>query len=421
MANNQGNGRNVAVPDENRPSWRPEDDNGPRNRRNPSDDDDDRYMSREDGRYGGHWEDRNVRWDRDEGRGTERYGTERYGQGQSGYGAGRYEDDRGFSSRNQAWRGDDRPWDRGTDERFSRGRGGSSWGERDEGRGRHMGGGGYGHGGYQESGGYLGQGGQQLGPADEDWGNEGYMGQRGQGRFRGNTSESQFGGGQRGMYGQRGMQGFEGQYGQGHGGSGTYGRDMNEGMYRGGRNQGMYGGHFGQGSSFGDQSRYGAAGEGGMYGHQQGGMYGHGPGSWGESEQNAPDPWRRDNQLGRGAYGQGSPGSQQSHRGKGPSGYTRSDERIKEMVCEALTEDHNIDATHIEVTVKNGEVVLSGTVEDRMQKRMAEDCLEQLSGIKDVQNQLRVVSDRRTSGKDSSAKETESQTGSPGQDKRHRA
>ena len=30
MANNQGNGRNVATPDENRPSWRPEDENGQR-------------------------------------------------------------------------------------------------------------------------------------------------------------------------------------------------------------------------------------------------------------------------------------------------------------------------------------------------------------------------------------------------------
>jgi hypothetical protein len=83
MANQQGNGRNVAVPDENRPSWRPEDDNGPRSRRNMEDDD--RYMrdrdenramrDRDDDRYqrGGYWDDRSSRWGREEGlRSTER-------------------------------------------------------------------------------------------------------------------------------------------------------------------------------------------------------------------------------------------------------------------------------------------------------------------------------------------------------------
>jgi len=37
-----------------------------------------------------------------------------------------------------------------------------------------------------------------------------------------------------------------------------------------------------------------------------------------------------------------------------------------------------------------GEVTLTGTVEDRNQKRMAEDCINQIRGVKDVHNQLRV-------------------------------
>jgi osmotically-inducible protein OsmY len=78
------------------------------------------------------------------------------------------------------------------------------------------------------------------------------------------------------------------------------------------------------------------------------------------------------------------------HRGKGPVGYTRTDEKIREQVCELLTDDDHIDATHIEVIVKHGEVILTGTVDDRRTKRMAEEVAEHVAGVKDVQNQLRV-------------------------------
>ncbi len=80
------------------------------------------------------------------------------------------------------------------------------------------------------------------------------------------------------------------------------------------------------------------------------------------------------------------------HRGKGPQGFVRSDERVRELVCEALTDDDDVDATHIEVTVKNGEVMLGGTVEDREMKRRAEDCVERVPGVRDVHNQLRIRS-----------------------------
>ena len=87
------------------------------------------------------------------------------------------------------------------------------------------------------------------------------------------------------------------------------------------------------------------------------------------------------------------------HRGKGPQNWQRSDERIRETVNEALADNDHVDATHIQVTVKDGEVTLSGTVEDRRMKRIAEDCVEQLSGVKEVQNQLRIQSpDTRSTG-----------------------
>jgi len=78
------------------------------------------------------------------------------------------------------------------------------------------------------------------------------------------------------------------------------------------------------------------------------------------------------------------------HRGKGPAGYHRSDERIHEAVCEALTEDDRIDATRIDVTVRDGEVTLAGTVDERLMKRFAEDLVEHVSGVRDVQNLLRI-------------------------------
>ena len=81
---------------------------------------------------------------------------------------------------------------------------------------------------------------------------------------------------------------------------------------------------------------------------------------------------------------------EQDHRGRGPTGYTRSDERIREDVNDRLTDDWRVDASKIQTTVSKGEVTLEGTVPNREQKRRAEDCVEDISGVKHVQNNLRV-------------------------------
>lgn len=78
--------------------------------------------------------------------------------------------------------------------------------------------------------------------------------------------------------------------------------------------------------------------------------------------------------------------------GKGPKGFKRSDERIKEDVCEALYHDRSVDASEIEVSVKDCEVTLSGTVSERRMKRLAEDCAESVTGVSDVRNELRFQS-----------------------------
>ena len=75
---------------------------------------------------------------------------------------------------------------------------------------------------------------------------------------------------------------------------------------------------------------------------------------------------------------------------RGPKGYERSDDRIREDVCERLTMDHDVDATDIEVFVSEGVVTLNGTVHERHAKRIAEDICESVRGVRDVQNNLRV-------------------------------
>lgn len=78
-----------------------------------------------------------------------------------------------------------------------------------------------------------------------------------------------------------------------------------------------------------------------------------------------------------------------SYAGRGPRGYTRSDERIEEDVCDALTENPDIDASDIEVMVRDGVVTLRGTVPDRRSKYLAEDLAEATLGVRDVDDQLR--------------------------------
>jgi hypothetical protein len=81
-----------------------------------------------------------------------------------------------------------------------------------------------------------------------------------------------------------------------------------------------------------------------------------------------------------------------SFRGRGPKGYRRSDDRLKEMICEDLMEDPDIDASEISIEVADQVVTLTGTVEDRSTKYEIEELIESLGGVKDINNQLRVQS-----------------------------
>lgn len=78
------------------------------------------------------------------------------------------------------------------------------------------------------------------------------------------------------------------------------------------------------------------------------------------------------------------------HRGRGPQGYKRADERINDEAHERLTDDPWVDATNLSISVSGGEVTLSGTVESREAKHRAERIVEDISGVNHVQNNIRV-------------------------------
>lgn len=147
-----------------------------------------------------------------------------------------------------------------------------------------------------------------------------------------------------------------------------------------------------------EQRGYGGYGSGGGYsgssymgqGEFAGSGFGRDRFSSGYASGSVGSTWDRDRGFGSGEGRSGALSGM--FRGKGPKGYQRSDDRIREDVCECLTDDSMIDATNIEVTAKNGEVTLSGTVNTREEKRRAIDIVEDLSGVKDVHNNLRVAS-----------------------------
>ena len=79
----------------------------------------------------------------------------------------------------------------------------------------------------------------------------------------------------------------------------------------------------------------------------------------------------------------------EEYRGRGPKNYRRSDDRIKEDINDRLSEGY-LDASNIEVEVQSTEVVLTGTVNSRADKRRAEAVAESVTGVSNVENRLRV-------------------------------
>lgn len=141
-----------------------------------------------------------------------------------------------------------------------------------------------------------------------------------------------------------------------------------------------YGGGYGSGAGYGG----GRADWRGSGGYEPGG-YG-----WPGQERAYGGQSRHDYQSERHGSGWRSGVWQGPHVGRGPRGYRRSDERIREDICEQMSQHGELDASDIEIVVVSGEVTLQGAVRERADKRLAEDLAEQVSGVREVNNQLRV-------------------------------
>ena len=146
--------------------------------------------------------------------------------------------------------------------------------------------------------------------------------------------------------------------GYGQGGQGQWGQGS----------QGPWGqsghGQWGQGSSSGQHGQGLEWGRGGQ--SMQGtasGFYGGQGSEQGQRGMSGSQMWSG----GRSMFGNERRG------GKAPKGYVRSDERLKEMICERLMQDGNIDASDVEIRVASGLVTLEGSVDSRMAKYQIED------------------------------------------------
>src|SRR5690606_9166696 len=128
------------------------------------------------------------------------------------------------------------------------------------------------------------------------------------------------------------------------------------------------GGQYGQGMSRGRSNRQSQPG------------YGSGGYSGGYGDRPFEEPGRR---MGRGR-------GRSEFAGQGPKGYTRSDDRIKEEVCELLS-DADVDVSDVTVKVQNGEVILEGNVDSRWSKREVEDIACDARGVRDCQNHLKIA------------------------------
>lgn len=83
-----------------------------------------------------------------------------------------------------------------------------------------------------------------------------------------------------------------------------------------------------------------------------------------------------------------SESSTEKHAGKGPKNFSRSDEFLREEVCEVFLMDPDLDPEQIDVVVKDAVVTLSGYVRGREDRYLAEDLARDVSGVKDVVNKI---------------------------------
>jgi ferritin-like metal-binding protein YciE len=76
------------------------------------------------------------------------------------------------------------------------------------------------------------------------------------------------------------------------------------------------------------------------------------------------------------------------YSGAGPIGYDNSGNPTGQEVYSRLTQHGQVDASNIESTIDNSEVLFEGTVDSEEAKRLAEEAVETVMGVSSVQNLL---------------------------------
>lgn len=151
------------------------------------------------------------------------------------------------------------------------------------------------------------------------------------------------------------------------------------------------GGFGGTGNTYVDQSQQAGPGAG-NYGRNYVGPNYSRDRDWWDRAKDEVSSWFGDRDAGRRRRMDEIIGK---HKGKGPRNYQRSAERIREDVYNRLSEDDWLDASDIDVQVQGSEVILSGKVHSREDKRRAADLVEAVMGVRNVENRIRVGDEPR--------------------------
>lgn len=76
----------------------------------------------------------------------------------------------------------------------------------------------------------------------------------------------------------------------------------------------------------------------------------------------------------------------EDHRGHGPRDWRKSDDRLREEVCEALAADATLDARDLNVGADDTDIVLSGVAPCVEARARAEEIAARVVGVRAVHN-----------------------------------
>ena len=116
-----------------------------------------------------------------------------------------------------------------------------------------------------------------------------------------------------------------------------------------------------------------------------GGYYGYGD--------DAPEiPTELEREYAYDLYGAGPDGGSKpiSKYPPGPKGYQRTDQRMREDICDQLTRTGHIDSSEVTVEVDGARVQLDGSVPVRWMKHAIENLADVCPGVQDIENRISV-------------------------------